>query len=325
MRDVEDKTTGNLSKKPQRLLDRAIVELMGRQHGVASLAQLAALGLAAGAVRYRVRVGRLYRIHRGVFALSPQLSKRGRWMAAVLACGQGAVLSHRSAADLWGLRANSRAAIDVTVARQRGRRRRGIDVHRADTLVPADITVRDGIPCTTVARTLLDLAEVVNRRQLKAACRQAEVLGLFDLRAIDELLERAHGRRGAKPLRTVVAKLAPEPAFTRSDLELRFLALCKRATLPRPQVNRWVELPDGGDEVDFTWPERKLAVETDGWETHRTRSAFEEDRRRDQRFALAGWRVIRFTWRQILDDPGEVEAVLHRLLGQEGQSASVSR
>jgi hypothetical protein len=292
---------------------------------VVSLGQLTALGLCTSTVRHRVKIGRLYRIHSGVFALSPQLSKHGRWMAAVLACGPGAVLSHRDSADLWGLRANSRAALDVTVPGRGTRSRAGIDVHRPRNLSAAYVTHHDGIPCTTVARTLLDLAEVVKRRQLERACRQAEVLRLLDLRAIDELLERSDGRRGVKPLRAVLAKLAPETAFTRSKLERRLLALRERVGLPRPQVNCWIELPDGGEEVDFAWPERRLAIETDGWETHGTRSAFERDRRRDQRFTLAGWRVVRFTWRQILDDPGEVETVLRGLLSQAGQSASVSR
>jgi uncharacterized protein DUF559 len=248
-------------------------------------------------------------------------------MAAVLACGPGAVLSHRDAAALLGLRRDSRMAIDVTVAHRSGRKRQGIDVHRPrNCLTPEDVSLVDNIACTSVARTLLDLAEVVNQRQLKSACRQAEVLQVIDLKAVESVIDRGCGRRGVKPLKAVMATLTPTPEFTRNDLELRFLDVCKRLGLPRPQVNCWIEHPDEGFEVDFAWPELKLIVETDGYETHGTRSAFEEDRRRDRRLTLAGWDVVRFTWRQVFED--RFEADLAELLERDysrGQFASVSR
>jgi hypothetical protein len=154
----------------------------------------------------------------------------------------------------------------------------------------------------------------VDRRQLEYACRRAEALRLFDLDAIARRLELAAGRRGVKPLRAILAQLAPTAAFTRNELERRFLAICKRAGLPRPDVNCWLELPGTGSEIDFAWPGRRLAVETDGYETHGTRSAFEEDRRKDQLLAVAGWRVIRFSWRQVIYDPARVETVLRAML-----------
>jgi restriction endonuclease-like protein/putative AbiEi antitoxin of type IV toxin-antitoxin system len=326
MAHVGRKTTARLSKFGPPPLDAAVVELALSQHGVMSLGQFIELGLSASGVRHRVRIGRLYRVHAGVYALSPKFTAHGKRMAAVLACGPGAVLSHRDAADLWGLRRSSRVAVDVTVSGRSGRRQAGIDVHRPRNLSAADATEHEGIPCTTVAWTLLDLAEVVNGRQLQSACRRAEILRLFDLGAVEDVLERGRGRRGVDPLEVALSRLAPSTMLTRNELERLFVALGMRAGLPRPSVNTWIELPGGGAEIDFAWPDRRLAIETDGYETHGTRSAFEDDRRRDQLLAMAGWRVIRFTWRQIVDDSGEVEKVLRALLaGYPGQFASASR
>jgi very-short-patch-repair endonuclease len=235
-------------------------------------------------------------------------------MAAVLACGGRSVLSHRSAAALWGLRASSRTKVDVTSPRRSGRRRSAIDVHSGATLGATDVTTLRGIPCTTVARTLLDLAEVVNRTALERACDQAEVLQIFDARAIEEVLERASGRRGASTLRAVLDGYAIGEALTRNDIEELFLAICVEAKLPRPRVNQWVTLDGEEVQIDFLWPAERLAVETDGYGTHRTRVSFERDRWRDQQLAVAGWQPLRFTWRQIVDRPQEVAATLARML-----------
>ena len=233
-------------------------------------------------------------------------------MAAVLACGSHAALSHRSAAALWGLRPTMRAAIDVTVPRRAGFSRPGVDVHRARRLDPADVTRVRGVPCTTVARTLLDLAEVLDGQALGRACEQAEVLRILDRRAVDRVLARADGRHGAPALRTVLAEVGC--ALTRSELEKRFLALCAAAGVPLPRVNAWLELDGGGLEVDFLWDVQRLIVETDGHRTHGTRRAFERDRRRDQRLTLAGWRVVRVTWRQLTLDPDDVARTIGALL-----------
>ena len=294
--------------------DRAVAELAARQHGVVAIGQLRALGLSASAVRSRATAGRLHRIHRGVYAVGhPLVSGEGRWIAAVLACGSRAVLSHRSAAALWGLRPTARTAVDVTVPWRAGRSRPGIDIHRVTSLHPADTTTAHGIPCTTVARTLLDLAEVVARRSLERAVDQAEVLRLFDRHAVDDVLERAAGRRGAAALRAVLAETEFGSVLTRSELEERFLSLCLRASLPRPEVNAWLCLDDGAVQVDFLWRAHELIVETDGHRSHGTRGAFERDRRRDQRLMRAGWRVVRFTWRQIAGDPTEVAETIAAL------------
>jgi Transcriptional regulator, AbiEi antitoxin/Protein of unknown function (DUF559)/AbiEi antitoxin C-terminal domain len=305
-------------------LDRAIAELASRQHAVVSLVQLKALGLSESAVRSRVGAGRLHRVHRGVYAVGhPLLTVRGRLMAAVLACGRDAVLSHRSAAELWGLRDSARANIDVTSPRRAGRSRGGIDVHRADTLQPDDVTDHDTIPCTTVARTLLDLADVVNRRQLERACDEADVRRLLDATALDAVLSRANGRRGAPVLRAILAEYDIGEGITRNDFEEAFLALCDRAGLPRPEINVWIALPDGGHaQADFLWRDRRLIVETDGRAAHATRRAFEHDRRRDQRLLVAGWRVIRVTWRRLTQEPEELAGILHALLlAHAGQRA----
>ena len=290
-------------------LTMAIARLAAIQHGVVALVQLVALGMAASTVRTWVANGRLHRIHRGVYAVGhPQIDARGRDMAAVLACGPGAVLSHRSAAALWGLRQTSRARIDVTAPRRSGSGNPGVDLHRAGTLQAADCTREDGIPCTTVARTLLDIAEVLAPRPLERAVERAETLRVFDLNAIDELLARSNGRRGAGRLRRAIA--AYQPAGTREELEHLFLKLVTEAGLPAPLVNA----PLGEIVHDFMWPEQKLIVETDGWATHGPRPARRRDLRRDRKLVAAKWRVIRVTWEDVTDDPGEVVRTLQMLL-----------
>ena len=297
--------------------EAAIVALAERQHGVVSLHQLQSLGLGKGAVAKRGREGRLHRIHRGVYALGrPTLTRRGRWMAAVLAYGPRAVLSHRSAAALHGLRADNRATIDVTVPGRCARPRPGIDIHVTGTLTEADVTKVDGIPCTTVARTLVDLGDVVRCREVERAVDQAEVLRLFDLRAVDEAIERAGPRRGPATLRAVLRGYE-QPTLTRRELEERFLAICRTGAVPSPVVNAWVAVADGFSyQVDFLWREQKLAVETDGRDVHTTRKAFEHDRLRDRRLTLAGYTVVHFTWRQVVDDPRGVSEALRDLLAR---------
>jgi hypothetical protein len=189
----------------------------------------------------------------------------------------------------------------------------GIEVHDAATLKASDVTRVDAIPCTTVPRTLLDLAAVLDRGALERAYEQAEVLRVLDAAAVDDLLARSPRRQGVAALRAVVQAAAPL-ALTRNELEKRFLSVCDAAGIPRPQVNAWVPLDGGGVEVDFLWPAQRLAVETDGHQVHGTRQAFERDRRRDRRLLLAGWRVVRFTWRQLVSDPDEVAATIRALL-----------
>jgi hypothetical protein len=237
-------------------------------------------------------------------------------MAAVLASGAGAVLSHRSAAALHDLRRTNRARIEVTVPGHAADARRGLDIHRSCTLAAADVTTVDGIPCTTVARTLLDLSDVVDARDVERACDQAEILERLDLGALHEQFERNPTRHGTSVLRSLL-DTHHRPAPTWSELEERFLALVRAAGLPEPEVNAWVDPADGEHplRVDFLWRGPRLIVETDGHASHRTRQAFERDRRRDQRLTLAGWRVVRVTWRQLGDDAAGTGRLIAGLLG----------
>ena len=226
-------------------------------------------------------------------------------------------LSHRSAAVLWGIRTTARANVDVTSWGRTGRSRPGIEVHRATGLDERDVTTVERIPCTTVARTLLDLAEVVDRRALERACDRAEQLRIVDWRDVHETLSRTAGKHRAHLLKAAVQSHDIGRSLTRSELEERFLELCENARLEPPETNAWIPLDGGsGIEADFLWREPRLIVETDGFGTHGTRHAFESDRSRDQRLALAGWRVIRCTWRQVVTDPSRIAKTISALLGR---------
>jgi very-short-patch-repair endonuclease len=263
-------------------------------------------------------LGLVHRIHRGVYTVSSARPRtEGYWLAAVLACGPGAVLSHRSAASLWELRPSWAATIDVTVPARAGRKkRRGIRVHRSRRLTADETLVRDGVPVTTVARTLLDLAAVLPTQALRRAIDESEHQGRFDLTALTAVVESNPGRRGAK-----VLALAKEPSQrTRTDLEDDLLAFCRRHRLPRPAVGMEIQ----GYEVDFAWPDANLMVETDGLAAHRTRRAFEDDRIRDRRTLRAGYHTIRLTGRALRHDQEEVASDLRALLTQAGTSSARS-
>jgi very-short-patch-repair endonuclease len=267
--------------------DRVIAEVARRQHGVISSQQLHKAGLTRTAVMERRQSGRLHNLHRGVYAVGHTApSDERRWMAAVLALGDGAVLSHRSAAALWDLLPPQNGPVDVSLPSRSGRRQRqGIRIHRPASLNALEITHRRGIPVTSPARTLADLRRSVPTRESRRAVRQAEFLGL----AIDPVLE---------------------PDRTRSELEYKFLRLCRRHRLPMPAVNLGV----GPFTVDFCWVEQRLIVETDGYTSHRGRTAFEDDRARDLKLRTLGYEVLRLSYRQVIDDPAEVADVLRALL-----------
>ncbi len=293
-----------------RPVDLGVAELAERQHGAVARRQLLELGLGSRAIDHRVAVGRLHPVHAGVYLVGHRLrSARTRWMAAVLACGPGALLSHRPAADVWHLLPTDSARIHV-VADRSTRGPAGIVVHRIRRLHIEDRAERDGIPVTSVARTLLDLAGVVRRRQLERAVETAERHGLFDLHAMERLLASGRGRRGVRMLRSVLRDYR-EPPFTRSELERMFIALCRGAGLPPPVTNLWV----AGGEADATWPDHRLVVELDSRGYHATRAAFERDRRRDTDLQLAGYRVLRVTHRRLEQEPADVAAAVGRLLG----------
>lgn len=303
------------SQDPPR--DRAIWALAAVQDAVISLAQLTDLGLSASGVGKRVAAGRLYRVHQGVYSLiAPALlTRNGRFMAAVLACGNRAVLSHRAAATLHELRLRTRSLIDVTAPGSRGKGRPGIRAHSAATLLERDTTLIDNIPATSLARTLLDIAEDAIRREVERAIDAAEQNRTLDMSAIDDVLARAGGRHGAALLTSVLQEHRLGCTITRNDLEEAFLRICRSIGLPPDHVNAWIPFPDGGGaEADFLWHAPRLIVEVDGRDVHTTRRAFESDRRRDQRLAMLGYRVIRFTWRQVIHEPDHVAATLRALL-----------
>ncbi len=293
-----------------------VAALGARQEGVVGRAQLLALDLSSSAIGRLVAAGRLLRVHRGVYAVGHvRTDLRSRCWAAVLACGPGAALSHRTAAALWDLPGGAGGTVEVSVPVAGGRRARsGVCVHRTAALTPAQVTAVDGLPVTRVERTLLDLALVVTPRVLGLAVEAAEHRGLFDHARLPD-----DGSPGSARVRAALA----EPATReRSWLERRFLALCRRAGLPAPLVNARVE----GLEVDVHWPAARVVVETDGGQHHRTRRAFEEDRRRDAHLVAAGWRVLRFTHDQVVRDERHVVSTLRRVLDAElppsGRNAS---
>jgi len=291
-------------------VDRLIAALAERQHGVVSRVQLLNAGLTRRHLERRLQAGRLHLVHRGVYAVGHRLlSREGRWLAAVLASGDGAVLSHRSAAAAWGLRETARVRVEVTVGRVL-RHREGLETHHA-RLAADEVTVLRAIPVTTAARTLLDLAAVVPADQLARAVERAERLRLADAVPLPALLARHPRCRGARALR---AALVTAPPPTRSELEDRFLAFAALAGLPRPEVNGLVELRGVRIEADFVWRRERVVVELDGFATHGTHAAFERDRARDRRLQAMGWAAVRVTWAQLHAEPEGLAAELRMLL-----------
>ena len=269
--------------------DLVLARVAARQHGVVSAGQLRSARLTRQAVSKRVTAGRLHRLHRGVYALGhARLSFEGRCMAAVLALGDGAAVSHRSAAALWALLPPPAGSVDVTVPGDGGRRKReGITVHRSSTLTAIVTTLRDGIAVTKPARTLRDLHRVVSAEVYRRAVR----------RALDQRLISSEDLRR-------------EEELTRSELERLMFRLCRRHRLPRPEVNVRV----GPYEVDFLWRDQGLVVETDSWRHHGDRATFESDRVRDASLQSLGLRILRFTWRQLSDGPRDVASTLRAVL-----------
>jgi very-short-patch-repair endonuclease len=271
--------------------DALIGALAGRQHGVVSLQQLRALGVPEHVVRARRKAERWYPLHRGVYAVGHEaLTPKSHFLAAVYACGPGSLVSHRAAGALQGL-LSATGAIEVTAARG-CKAKPGITVHRSRLIHADDRAEVDGIPVTSVARTFVDLADVVNDRQLTGAMRQAELRRILDVGAIEAALDRTPGRKGRHRLKRVLLAYRPEPQLLRSRAEQKLKRLCEHHRLPQPQFNAQV----AGYEVDIYWPEAKLALEFDGAATHQTRFAFHEDRRRDRALATEGVQVARVTW-----------------------------
>lgn len=297
-------------KRSEEDVDGAIARLARRQHGRITRHQLLDLGLGADAIDYRLAHSRLCVVYRGVYAVGHDAPTReANWTAAVLAAGEGAVLSHRDAASLWGIRPNARSVIEVTTPRSQ-RPRQGIQFHRSS--LPSDeVTIEDGIPVTTVPRTLFDLATVLRPRQLERTLNEAEVRQLWDEISLLDLLRRYPRRPGSRTVRAVLEARNAGAKTIRSDLEVQFLEFVDAAGLPEPKMNDEVE----GLEVDAVWREQRVAVELDSRTFHMTAAAFETDRERDRKLQAADWRPIRITSRQLKRDSGRLRHDLLRLLG----------
>ncbi|MGA2925488.1 MAG: type IV toxin-antitoxin system AbiEi family antitoxin domain-containing protein [Solirubrobacteraceae bacterium] len=294
-----------------------LARLAALQHGVVVRRQLLTLGLSRHAIQTRIDGGRLHPVYRGVYAVGhARLTRSGRRLAAVLACGPDAVLSHRAAVALWELRPVASGPLDVTVPGRTRRGQGGIRVHNVHSLHATDRAVLDAIPVTSLARTLLDYAEIAHRQQLRLAIEAAERRELFDRRAVDELCARTVGRAGVKRLRSVLAEIVGPVPWTRSELERRFLALIREAGVPEPSANVLV----AGALVDLYWP--GLVVELDSWTFHKSRERFEADRRRDARLQLAGCGVLRVTQRRIEREPRALLAELDALRRSPPRRAS---
>jgi len=308
-----DEIVVNRNKAPCEL---ALARLAERQFNVVGRQQLVDLGLARSTIRSRVASGRLHTLYRAVYAVgSRNLKPEGHWLAAVFACGPDAWLTYRCAAANWGLRHGASGRIDVSSLAQRGRGHGDIRVHSGATLTPADVTVHNGIPCTTVARTLLDLADVLSFDALDRAVHETVAVRLFDLEAVNEALARANGRRGAAKLRAVLADPGHlEGPLPHAGVEERFFAFCRQHGLPRPEVHRNIATAAEALEVDFLWRDQRLIVETDSRAWHSTTRTRERDAHRDRLLEGAGYRVRRCTWAQVVYEPERLATVLRDLL-----------
>ena len=285
--------------------EAALAALASRQYGVVSRAQLSELGFNREAIRWRVAADRLARLHPGVYAVGHwALTSASRDLAAVLACGPQALLSHRAAGRRHNLLRGAAAPIEVTAPRG-CKPKPGIRIHRSRVINPHDRRSLDGIPVTSVARTLVDLADVLSERRLAAAVNEAEVQRVFDLRAIEETLSRLPGRCGRPRFERSLAAYTEPAGYSLTEGERLLLRLCSDYGLPQPQ-----RVAIAGYELDFYWRDARLAVEVDGATFHRTRRGFHEDRRRDRRLAVEGIQVARVPWLDLTETPAELAAEL---------------
>jgi len=286
---------------------QAAWRLARAQHGVLTRQNLLDLGFGAEAIKHRVSKGRLHPVFRGVYAVGrPQLNREGRWMAAVLACGPGAALSHRSASALWGFGKEHPNYIEVTVMRPSEARIRGVRCHRRPSLPSSEITTRRGIPVTQPVRTFLDLVSVNGPRDLERAINEADKLDVIDADELRLALDDHAGEKGVRPLRRILDK----HTFRLSDDELErlFRPLAAAAGLPVPLTKHIVNK----FEVDFYWPDLGLVVETDGWRYHRTPSAQSRDALRFQTHVAHGLTPLRFSHYQVKYEPVHVKDILIR-------------
>jgi very-short-patch-repair endonuclease len=294
--------------------DHWLADLAERQHGVVSRRQLIEAGWSTGAIEKRIRAGRMHPMQAGVYLVGHRLiQQQGRWMVAVLASGPDAVLSHYSAAALWRLRPTSRTTIDVTVPHATRSSKR---IRRHVSQVPPDeVTSKDGIPVTTVPRTILDLAAIEPHHEVKRLLREMEFKELWDRLSLWDLVERYPGRRGIRKVRAALEGLKDEPVGEQKNpLEERFAPFCRKHRLPMPRFNVPIQAGGKNYEADCHWPGTSQIVELDGWQAHGTKSAFREDKARDRRLAAAGYTVTHLTWNQLDDEAEAIASDLRVLL-----------
>jgi len=293
-----------------------ILDLASRQHGVVSRKQLLELGMAPRMIEERVATRRLIVVFPGVYSTSAMTGLRGRWLAATMSCGQRVALSHQSAASLWGLH-ERRGLVEVVSASMRSsridaRRNLGLVVHQTRNLPNEHLRVVDGIPVTSVSRTLVDTAGTGDRRGTEALFNEADRSRLLDIKDLYCVLDSSRGRRGVRLLREIAEARDPRNRSTRSELESQFLNLCLRNGLPLPEINTQLM----SFEVDCFWRELKLVVELDGLAFHSHRSAIVNDLRRNAKLQSAGYTVLRLTYDDVVGSPdaclGTLRAHLHR-------------
>jgi uncharacterized protein DUF559 len=293
-----------------------VAELAGRQYGVVGRRQLLELGLSDEAIDHGVATARLYPLFRAAFAVGhARVGSHGRMLAAVLACGEGAVVSHGTAAFLLGLWDRPPGLINVIAPIESGRKIDGIRRRHVPPPAAGEVEIREGIPCTNPSRTLVDLAGDGGEQSLRRTVERAAVLKVLDVSAVDAALARSR-RRGGPRLRMVLRdwRSLGDPVRLRSDLEARLLALILADGLPAPSCNQVVKAGGRTMEVDFIWPDRKLVVEADGRRFHDHDLAFDRDRRRDRDLGQAGYQALRVTWKHLEQEPDETIAAIRARL-----------
>jgi hypothetical protein len=300
---------GALCVAPSGAVTSAIRELAETQHGIVARRQLSEMGIGRNLIWERVRSGKLIVIHHGIFAVGHRrIGLHGEWMAAALACGPGAYLSHGSAAQLWGIRRSRRPHEVIRVSGHR--RPHGVWLHQTRSLPEGDVTVEIGIPVTSIERTLMDNAGRLDDRQLERMLVAADRSGRLRWPELQRVIEQGNGRKGLRRLRRVSNRVDPRAADSVSPLEVDFFSLCQKAGIPLPQVNVLVE----GYIVDFYWPQARVIVETDGYAYHKDRPAFEKDRESTVYLTAAGYTVHRATYRMLKVKPDLLLNVLCREL-----------
>ena len=292
--------------------------LAATQRGVVTCAQLLEVGVDRHTIKRWCKAGLLHRVHHGVYLVGHAgLTPLGRMQAALLACGDGAVLSHQTAAFLWGLTKSVPSMLDVTLMTGRSRPKTGVRVHRSMHFDQRDLRTRYGLRLTSPARTVIDLAANVTLDDLDRLVAEARVQNFLRPGELEAAVERAGRRRGAADMRAFLVA-EEEPDFTRSWGERRLRRLLRQSRLPQPRTNRHA----AGHSVDFLWEEQKLVVEFDGFQFHGHRRAFEHDRRKDVDLANAGYQVLRFTWRQLKQEPLAVISAIAQAIGRRAQAAA---